>query len=108
MAPEEARHSAFDELAAKLSSDPKVAHGTGFGPNGGLRVDGKIFAIFSGEALTVKLPAHRVEELVAAGGALPFDAGKGRPMREWVTLAPGRASEWADLAEEALRFVARR
>ena len=101
------RVTSFDDLAALFAGDPRVTSGTGFGSNRGLRVDGRIFAIFMTDALTLKLPARRVSEVLAEGEAVPFDAGKGRPMREWVTIAAGRAAEWPALADEARAFVSR-
>ena len=45
---------------------------------------------------------------MGAGTGRPFDAGKGRPMREWVVVAGDDPKEWYELAREALRFVGRR
>jgi hypothetical protein len=54
----------------------------------------------------VKLPRERVAELTEGGSGEPFDAGKGRPMKEWVTpRAP--AGAWIELARQARRFVGR-
>ncbi len=39
--------------------------------------------------LVVKLQAERVEELIAAGEGVHFDANKGIPMREWLSLESG-------------------
>jgi hypothetical protein len=96
---------AVDRLVARYAGDERVTTGTGFGTNRGLRVGGRIFAIFSADGLTLKLPAGRVDELVAAGTAIRYDAGKGRPMREWVTVLPGSVDDWGSLADEALAFV---
>jgi hypothetical protein len=40
--------------------------------------------------------------------AQPFDAGKGRPMREWVTLDERTLDRWEPLALEAAAFTRRR
>ncbi|RAK61852.1 hypothetical protein DJ021_15805 [Phenylobacterium hankyongense] len=56
-----------------------------------------------GETLLLKLPAARVAELIAAGVGSPFDANKGRPMKEWVTV--GAEAGWLALAREAAAFV---
>ena len=38
---------------------------------------------------------------------LRFDANKGTPMKEWLALDPASHVEWAQLADEAYRFVGR-
>ena len=52
--------------------------------------------------LVLKLPAARVDELVSAGAGLHFDANKGIPMKEWLSLDPGSDEDWLALAREAL------
>ena len=98
---------AFEAVVAAFAKDrrvtPPAATRSAFGSNG-LKVDGRIFAMLVRGALVVKLPRERVAELIESGRGDPFDAGKGRPMKEWVTLrAP--ASTWIELAREARRFV---
>jgi hypothetical protein len=53
----------------------------------------------------VKLPARRVDALVEAGDGIHFDANKGTPMREWLSLDPGSGQDWLALAGEALDFA---
>ena len=55
----------------------------------------------------VKLPAERVTELIASGKGHAFDAGKGRPMKEWVGLSPADETACAAYMREARKFVAR-
>ena len=55
--------------------------------------------------VTLKLPAARVAALIASGTARSFDAGKGRPMKEWVALRSLPRDEQIALATEALAFV---
>jgi hypothetical protein len=82
-----------------------VDGGGGFGSRGQLKVDGRIFAMLVRGELVVKLPRDRVDELVDAGRGRRFDAGKGRPMREWFALASTSRQAWIPLAQEAFDFV---
>jgi hypothetical protein len=67
----------------------------------------KFFAFTTRGMLVVKLPADRVTELIASGEGRVFDAGKGRPMKEWVGLSPADETECAAYMREARKFVAR-
>jgi hypothetical protein len=70
-------------------------------------VRGRIFAMLVRGTLVVKLPAKRVDELIRSGAGGPFDAGKGKPMKEWLTVQPSSTEAWLGLATEALAFVGR-
>ena len=48
---------------------------------------------------------ERVAELVEAGTARWFDAGKGRPMREWASISVAQVGAWPGLVAEAYEFV---
>jgi hypothetical protein len=98
---------AFQRLAAQFLADPSVSQGTGFGTNPGLRIGGKIFAMLVRGELVAKLPKDRVDQLVAAGVGSPFDAGKGRPMKEWISVPARHSRRWKHLADEALAFISR-
>jgi hypothetical protein len=80
--------------------------GGGFGSNA-IKINKSIFAMLVNERLVVKLPAVRVTELISSGGGLPFDAGKGRPMKEWVSFTTDAAA-CRELVAEAMAFVGRR
>ena len=67
---------------------------------------GKFFAFVTRGQLVVKLPAERVSQLIASGEGRVFDAGKGRPMKEWVGLVPGDDAACAEYMREARKFVA--
>lgn len=77
-----------------------------FGSNG-LRVNGRVFAMLSGEKrLIVKLPRERVDALVDAGDGERFDPRRnGRVMREWILMKQSSRADWLQLAREALDFV---
>ena len=98
----------FEQLVSEFSGVDDVSRPAGgrrFGSHA-LRRHGRIFAMLSGGCLVVKLPRTRVDELVAAGDGVRFDAGKGTPMKEWFTLRAESALSWSDLAREALAFAA--
>ena len=96
---------AFARLTDRYVSQPGVTTGTGFGSTAGLRIGGRIFAMFMDESLVVKLPADRVQSLIATGQGAPFGTRKGSPMREWVAVAWSEGGDWDRIAEEALAFV---
>jgi hypothetical protein len=86
--------------------EPTEGARRGFGSDA-LKINGSIFAMITRGHLVVKLPAARVRELIEAGDGAPFDAGKGKPMREWVAATGEDRVTWQELADEALRFVGR-
>jgi hypothetical protein len=95
----------FDATVERFSSVPGVTPGTGFGSSPGRRVNGRIFAMLVRGELVVKLPKRRVDDLVEDGTARWFDAGKGRPMREWASIGAANAAVWPQLVGEAYEFV---
>ena len=98
----------FAKIAGALEGEDGVTLGSGkrgFGSDA-LQVDGRVFAMVSHDRFVVKLPRERVAELIASGDGLAFDAGKGRPMKEWVVLTERVARRWLNLAREARAFVA--
>ena len=99
----------YADLVSAFAHRPSVTYvddGGGFGSRGQLKVGGRIFAMLVRGELVVKLPRARVDELVAGGHGRHFDAGKGKPMREWFVLTAPRRP-WLPLAEEAFEFGAR-
>lgn len=97
--------SPFAELAASFADRPGFVgprEGRGFGSSA-LKAGRSIFAMEYDGRLVVKLPAARVAALVADGTGEPFDGGKAKPMKEWLTVLD--ESRWKELAEEAFAFV---
>ncbi len=97
----------FAELVTEFSTEPDVTlpgSGRGFGSSA-LKVGGSIFAMLSRDRLVIKLPASRVAALIESGEGEPFDAGKGKPMKEWVAVPETNPATWRALAAEALKFV---
>jgi hypothetical protein len=97
----------YQELVDELVGVPGVTPprgGSGFG-RGTLRFEGKIFTMLVRGRLVLKLPEERVSALIAAGEGMNFDASKGTPMREWLSLDPESGLAWQSLAREALDFA---
>ncbi len=101
--PDERYEDLVDELVGTAGVTPPRGGG-GFGRSA-LRYQGKIFAMLVRGRLVVKVPARRVDALVEAGDGVHFDANKGTPMREWLSLDPGSGQDWLVLAREALDFA---
>jgi hypothetical protein len=95
----------FQPVVDAFAKHPDVAGGKMMSSYG-LKVYGRIFAMFGRKQFVTKLPNHRVDELVGAGSGKRFDPGHGRVMKEWVVVAEGKA-DWVELAKEAYQFVRR-
>jgi TfoX/Sxy family transcriptional regulator of competence genes len=98
----------FAALVEVLGARDGVTVGSssrGFGSDA-LKVNGRIFAMVSRGRVILKLPHRRVASLIDDGVAVAFDAGKGRPMKEWAAFErlPTRL-RMVQLATEALEFV---
>ena|GEM_PF-222761 len=93
-------------LGAPGVTPPQHPPGAGrtFGSSA-LKVNNKIFAMLCRGGLVVKLPHDRVAALIADGDGASFDAGKGKPMKEWLAVGPEDHSRWEALSREALAFV---
>jgi hypothetical protein len=97
----------FEYLVDELVKVPEVTPprgGGGFGRSA-VRYRGKIFVMLVRGRLVLKLPAKRVDELIEAGHGDRFDANKGTPMKEWLSLDPRSDQQWLPLAREALEFA---
>jgi hypothetical protein len=94
--------SLCDEYAG-VSGVTVPGGGSGFGSNA-IKINKSIFAMLVDNRLVVKLPAARVTELISSGDGLPFDAGKGKAMKEWVGLTVDDEI-CRGLVAEAMMFV---
>lgn len=97
-----------DELFWELA-EPLMAEGAERSTMMGhpcLRIGGEFFASLergSGD-LIVKLPAHRVNEMIEAGTAEPF-APAGRRFKEWALVTDRDEARWEQLLRDAIAFV---
>lgn len=106
-AADEALRERYEDLVDELVGLPGITPpqgGRGFGRSA-VRFNGKIFVMLVRGRLVLKLPVARVTALVDAGHGVRFDANKGTPMREWLSLDPAADQDWLPLAREALGFV---
>lgn len=96
----------YADLVAVFLGRPNVTQeGKGFGSSA-LKLDARIFAMLTPRSeFVVKLPRQRVQQLIASGDGAAFDAGKGRPMKEWLVVEASSALDWSAITEEALAFV---
>ena len=92
----------FDAILIRFAADPRVSAGKMFSAIG-LKVDGQIFAMLPHGRFVVKLPAARIDALIATQKAVRFDPGHGRLMREWAVI--DESEDWEALAGEAYDFV---
>ncbi len=96
----------FEDVSARLlEEDPTLGQGRMMNAVG-LKTGGKFFAMVVKDELVVKLPAARVDELIAGGEGRRFDPGHGRQMREWATLRPADEAACTAYVVEAKDFVA--
>ena len=95
----------YREVVDELKADPEVSETLMMG-RPSLKRGKKMFGGLRGDELVLKLGRERVNELIAAGRARPFDpSGAGRPMKDWALIGEP-ADDWLALADEARGFVA--
>jgi hypothetical protein len=69
----------------------------------GLRTGKKFFAVWWRDLLVLKLPPDRLQDLVTAGTARPFEPMEGRAMNGWVVVGP--SADRPPLVDQARAFV---
>jgi hypothetical protein len=99
--------AAYRALASRFAADPRVTlpgekRGK-FGANG-LKVDGKIFAMWVRGALVVKLAPNEIDAAVAAERGERLAMGK-RVMKEWLVVYEDER-RWPVIARRARDYVA--
>ena len=99
------RASLFWDLANEMIAAGIAEEGTMMGSRC-LRASGAFFAMIDGSTghLIVKLPQHRVADLVDDGVGLAF-APAGRVFREWVAFPQQDEGRWSALMAEGRAFV---
>jgi hypothetical protein len=70
-----------------------------------LKINKKMFCMFSHGDFVVKLPNKRVEELISSGNGFPYDPGNGKIMKEWAIIPEKYANKWIEYALEAKTFA---
>jgi hypothetical protein len=72
-----------------------------------LKVEGKVFAVQSADAMAFKLPKEALSQALEIEGACLFDPrSTGHPMKEWVQIPAGSAGAWQSFARAACEYVA--
>lgn len=94
----------FTQVVSSFADHRDVRLGKMFSSSSVLNVNGKIFAMSRKGELVVKLPKERVDELVARRKGRRFDPGRGRIMKEWIVVPPGK-EDWLRITKEAYEFV---
>ena len=93
----------WEELVADVTVRFPLRESKMFGMPCLKRESGKVVAgHWKDGGLTVKLTDTAEREAALAGGALPFDPGMGRVMKEWVLVPASHSEDWLRLVEQAI------
>jgi hypothetical protein len=95
----------YEQLTDDLLYDPAIGRATMMGYPC-VRLAGKFLASYDDKhhCLVVKLPRHRVADLVAASTGEPF-APAGTVFREWVAIPTIDRALWQQVLAEAVDFA---
>jgi hypothetical protein len=73
-----------------------------------LKTKGKAFACFFQDCMVFKLTGDTHAKALKLKGSKLFDpSGSGRAMKEWVQVTYANKKNWAELAKEAMNYVAK-
>ena len=100
----------FDELAVTYLGQHGVSMTRGWRADSQvLKINNKIFAMLVRDQLVAKLPAPQAATLTTTGQATPFEPRPGRPMKQWVVVAPPADPTddtiWRQLMSDASTYV---
>ena len=90
----------YSEIKAHFATDPEVEVLKGRGAQG-IKREGKLFVMFMKGDLIVKLPEHRVNEIIDIGDGVSFDPGTGKPMKNRVLIPARKRDMWIKYSIEA-------
>ncbi len=95
----------YAELRAHFAQVEGVEVSAGRGAQG-IKLGGKMFAMFHKGQLLVKLDPKRVQEVIASGDGLPHDPGTGKPMKNRVLIPDTKKDLWIQYCEESRQYEA--
>ncbi|MBS1911302.1 MAG: hypothetical protein JST22_04895 [Bacteroidetes bacterium] len=103
-----AQEKKFEAIAESIVAGQGARRGRMFGmPT--ISIGGKAFAGYLNDAMVFKLTGESHAEAMALAGAHLFDpSGMGRPMKEWVVIPSGKASQWERFAARACEIMQER
>jgi len=73
----------------------------------GIKLGGKMFAMFYKGQLLVKLDPERVSQVIASGDGLPYDPGTGKPMKNRVLIPDTNTDRWVAYCDESRQYEAK-
>ncbi len=95
---------ALTDFEALTGKKPDLKVGQMFGKPS-LLVGKKAIGWWLDPDVALKLPAGPREEALALKGAHEYDAGNGRPMREWIVIPQAFKDQWPRFAEAAYKYL---
>jgi len=92
----------YQPIKDHFRNHPEVEIAEGRGAQG-LKLNGKMFAMFYKGDLTVKLKPETVTRLIDEGAGLPHDPGTGKPMKDRLLIPSDKRDTWIEYCELSLR-----